>query len=318
MFESEFLTEPSEKYPQSHAAAICETPDGSLIASWFAGTREKALDVAVVYRKKPAGSNAWSELKVLHKTPERSEGNSCYLVDESLGKIWAFFNTCKHGWTINQIRYKTSVDNGDTWSEPVWFRKIYGWLIRDRPAILENGEYIVPTYSEVLGYRSFALVSSDKGKTWKKHGRVGPHCLQPNVVQLSDGSLLMYCRTDTLKHIYQSRSFDNGRHWTRAEPTPFKNPNAGICLLRCKSNNLVLCWNESETGRVPLNLALSEDGGKTWPYQKVLESDPKGGEYSYPYMIQARDGSIHLVHTVARKRIKHVHFDESWLKGVSN
>jgi predicted neuraminidase len=297
----------------SHAAAIVETPDGSFIASWFAGTWEKNIDCAVVYRKKAPGSETWGDVKVLHKTPGRFEGNSCYLVDNE-GKIWAFFNTATRGWTLNWIRYKISTDNGETWSEPHWFRHIYGWLIRNAPIILKNGDWVVPVYSEVLGYWSFVKISSDGGKTWKKYGKVGRHCLQPNVVQLRDGSLLMYCRTDTLKRITMSRSTDNGRHWSKIELTQFKNPNAGICLLALESGNLVLAWNESETGRCPLNVALSEDEGKTWPHMKVLETEPEKGEFSYPYMIQAKNGTIHLVHTVARRQIKHVHFDEEWLK----
>src|SRR5271157_934155 len=105
LFESEIIMESIEapfkkdaveilKNPllSSHAAGIVETPDGSLIASWFSGTWEKNNDVAVVYRKKAPGEE-WGNVKVLHKTPNRSEGNSCYLVDPE-GKIWAFFNTC--------------------------------------------------------------------------------------------------------------------------------------------------------------------------------------------------------------------------------
>nr|MDO8114659.1 sialidase family protein [Candidatus Sigynarchaeota archaeon] len=297
----------------SHAAGIVETPDGSFIASWFAGTAEKDNDVAVVYRKKAPGAKDWGELKVLHKTPGRSEGNSCYLVDKE-GKIWVFFNTCTRGWTLVWIRYKLSTDNGETWSEPHWFRHIYGWLIRNAPIILNNGDYVVPTYSEVTGYWSFSKISTNGGKIWKKYGKVGPHCLQPNIVQLKDGSLLMYCRTDTLKRIQQARSTDNGRHWSKPEPTQFMNPNAGIALIRAKSGNLLLCWNESETERRPLNVTLSEDEGKTWPYVKTLENEPGRGEYSYPYMIQAKDGTIHIVHTLGRKQIKHWHFDEEWIK----
>jgi predicted neuraminidase len=124
----------------------------------------------------------------------------------------------------------------------------------------------------------------------------------------------MYCRVDTLKRIHQSRSTDNGRHWSKIEPTQFKNPNAGISLLALKNGNLVLSWNESETERCPLNVALSEDEGKTWPYVKALETEREKAEFSYPYMIQARDDTIHLVHTVGRKQIKHWHFDEEWIK----
>nr|MDO8118629.1 hypothetical protein [Candidatus Sigynarchaeota archaeon] len=78
MFETEFLCEPTAEYPQSHASAICETPDGSFIASWFAGTREKALDVAVVYRKKNKDSSVslhdtisgWDDPRGSHRCPK--------------------------------------------------------------------------------------------------------------------------------------------------------------------------------------------------------------------------------------------------------
>jgi len=36
-------------------------------------------------------------------------------------------------------------------------------------------------------------------------------------------------------------------------------------------------------------------------------------EFSYPYMIQARNGDIHLVYTWNRSFIKHVRFDQAWL-----
>jgi len=136
--------------------------------------------------------------------------------------------------------------------------------------------------------------------------------MQPTVVQLSDGSLLMYMRTSGLKKIYQSRSTDNGRHWSKPEPTQFKNPDAGINLLKCKSGNIVLAFNDSTSGRTPLSLALSVDDGKNWLTIKNVETSP--GEYSYPYMNQDNRGNIHLVYTYNRKKIKHIEFDEEWLR----
>ena len=62
-------------------------------------------------------------------------------------------------------------------------------------------------------------------------------------------------------------------------------------------------YNHTPRGRTPLNLAISKDGDHWTPLQ-TLESDP--GEYSYPSMIQASDGAVHITYTWRRQKIKHV------------
>lgn len=56
--------------------------------------------------------------------------------------------------------------------------------------------------------------------------------------------------------------------------------------------------------RTPLYLAVSHDEGSTWENTLCLENSP--GEFSYPTIIQARDGSIHIIYTHQRTRMKHV------------
>jgi predicted neuraminidase len=90
------------------------------------------------------------------------------------------------------------------------------------------------------------------------------------------------------------------------------NPNAGTDMIRLISGNLLLAFNNSKTGRTPLSLAISEDGGASWKVVKDVESDP--GEYSYPSLCQGSDGVIHLTYTFRRETIKHVGFIEDWLK----
>jgi predicted neuraminidase len=46
--------------------------------------------------------------------------------------------------------------------------------------------------------------------------------------------------------------------------------------------------------------------------RKLLEQSP--GEYSYPAVIQARDGRVHITYTWKRERIKHVTVDPGALK----
>jgi predicted neuraminidase len=45
-----------------------------------------------------------------------------------------------------------------------------------------------------------------------------------------------------------------------------------------------------------------------WRPAAVLE-DQASGEYSYPAMIQTRDGLVHITYTWRRDRIKHVVLD---------
>ena len=61
-----------------------------------------------------------------------------------------------------------------------------------------------------------------------------------------------------------------------------------------------------------LRLAISVDGGLTWSRRATLEAEAKE-EFSYPYLIQTRDGRIHLVYTWKRKAIKHASFNVAWL-----
>lgn len=330
MFKKEYLHQPSEKYPSSHAAGIALCKDGTLIASWFAGTWELQLDVCIMYRRRLPGKTEWEPMQVLHKTPNKSDGNSCYYVHPD-GKITVFFNTCFFkGWSFNKIRAKTSNDNGATWSEPRWFRKKVGWLIRSKAITLKNGEALLPAYSEFAGYKSFVCISKDNFMHYKKYGKVGKYTngiLQPSVVQLSNGDLLMYCRTETAHRIAESRSNDNGRHWSPPTLTQFKNPNAGIDLHRVSTGELILVYNDSETARTPLKIAMSEDEGKTWPYEKVLEEIPTGfsyinalgrnygGEFSYPQVIDdALNGRIHIIYTEHRRQIVHLEMDLDWIR----
>ena len=64
------------------------------------------------------------------------------------------------------------------------------------------------------------------------------------------------------------------------------------------------CWNPVLF--TPKTGALSADG-TSWHDVLTLEKDR--GEYSYPAVIQTRDGLVHITHTWKRRRIKHVVID---------
>lgn len=80
------------------------------------------------------------------------------------------------------------------------------------------------------------------------------------------------------------------------------------------------------TPRAPMTLAISEDGGKTWPYKRNLDVGDGycmtnnsqlqlNREFSYPSIKQTPDGALHIAYTYFRQHIKYVRVAEDWVKG---
>jgi predicted neuraminidase len=120
----------------------------------------------------------------------------------------------------------------------------------------------------------------------------------------------MLCRTKGKGFISESWSQDGGRTWSPMSLTNLPNPNSGIDAVTLKDGRQLLVFNNTKKGRSPLNVATSQDG-KQWDVRLDLETQP--GEYSYPAVIQASDGRVHITYTFLRKSIKHVVLDPTKL-----
>jgi len=311
-FKGELIFEKVVGFPSCHAATIVELPNRDLLVAWYAGAFEKAKDVAILFSRRAQGSESWTEPKVLVDTPQKSEGNPVLWCDPQ-GTVWLFYVTMQGaGWTICNIKYVKSPDSGITWSQPEYLRKELGWMTGTKPLLLKNGEILLPLYDEV-NVSSVFMISLDRGKTWLKTGPIKstPGNIQPSVVQLDDASLLCYMRNWVAGKMWQSKSTDNGRTWSQAMPHDLPNSGSRLDMVRLKSGEIVLVFNNTPRGRTPLSVALSRDQGKTWPFVKNLET--ARGEYSYPAVIQSSDGLIHVVYTYRRTQIKHAQFNKDWL-----
>ncbi len=130
--------------------------------------------------------------------------------------------------------------------------------------------------------------------------------IQPSVVSLGGKKLRLYARsTAKMGKVCVADSLDGGKTWTQARPIDVPNPNSGLDAVQLKDGRVVMIYNNTNSGRSPLNLAVSTDG-ENFKMFHTLESEP--GEFSYPNIIQSKNGDLQLVYTWNRKKMKYVNF----------
>lgn len=64
-----------------------------------------------------------------------------------------------------------------------------------------------------------------------------------------------------------------------------------------------------------INVAVSDDGTQ-WKAALTLENE-KRSEFSYPAVIQTKDGMVHTTYTWKRRRVRHVTIDPAKLQLTS-
>ena len=212
---------------------------------------------------------------------------------------------------------------------------------------------------------SSVLISDDAGASWRERpvpestGQV-----HMNVLPLADGTLVALFRSRWADSVYRAVSLDDGESWTPPTPTELPNNNSSLQCAVLADGRLALVFNHSsaadatarrvslydeidEAGRAgeagppaaepagrafwgapraPLTLAISPDGGLSWPLRRDLETgdghcltnnsrDRLNRELSYPTIRQTPDGALHVAFTYWRQTVKYVRLPPDWVDG---
>ena len=250
------------------------------------------------------------------------------------GELWLFFKigTTVGDWTGWVTKSK---DGGKTWSkkEPLPFdaegRAFLG-PIKNKPELI-NGRLLCPSSTEKNGWRFHMEILDLKTGQWKwipvesteaiktDDNKMHPiDCIQPSILKLNDGRLQVLMRTHNAK-IATSFSSDNGDTWTPVTLLDIENNQSGTDAVTLKDGRHALIYNNFETlpltpkgVRTPCSIAISNDG-TNWHHAVTLEDSPID-QYSYPAIIQGRDGKLHCVYTWRRQRVAYKEIDLNKLK----
>ncbi len=314
-------------FPECHSATIAETTNGDLVATYFGGTKERNPDVCIWVSRKVKGSNTWTAPQmvadgVLSDSLRKACWNPVvYQIPNGDLVIYFKIGSNVSDWSGWMVRSK---DGGKTWSKRIPLQEDYLGPVKNKP-VLSNGRLIAPTSVEKGGWRLYFEYSDDMGKTWKRTDYVEADsmmvdgkkklkdlAIQPSIIFLNDGRLAAVARTRS-ERIGITYSSDNGETWSKLKLIDTPNNNSGLDAVTLHNGQHVLICNDKpiphgiKNGkglRTPLSLMTCTDG-EHWKHWITLEDSPIS-QYSYPSIIQTKDGHIHCIYTWRRQRIKHV------------
>lgn len=310
-------------FPESHSATIAETPQG-MIAAWFGGTKERNPDVEIwVSHLK---NNQWTKpVSVANGIQPDGSRMACWnpvLYQVPNGELWLFYKIGPNvaGW---KAYIKRSADHGHTWSNAEALPEGFIGPVKNKP-VMVGSRILCPSSTEGNGWKVHFEYTDDLGKTWHKMAPINDGktmiTIQPSILKYADGRLQILCRTQN-RVLAQSWSTDNGDTWSAMEASPLPNGNSGTDAVTLQDGRQLLVYNHvkphdtlprGKGPRTPLNVAVTKDG-KKWYAALVLEDSPIS-QYSYPSVIQAKNGLVHIVYTWRREKITHVVVDPNQLK----
>ena len=315
------------------------------------GTYEGSADIHIVCSSLPKGGAAWTPPVDVSGDPSRSEQNPSlfYGPDQAVWAIYTAQLDRQPGKDNMQytsvVRCQKSYDGGRTWQPYSTLFPEEGTFCRQPIQVLSNGRWIFANWlctdsaDGLSGDPTAFRLSDDQGQSWRmvmmpdSSGRV-----HANVVELENGRLAAFMRSREADFIYRSESLDWGGSWTPPVPTPLPNNNSSISALRLQSGRVAVAYNPTSTPdpqpgkaawpglRCPVAVALSEDGGQTFPLIRYLElgegymgeeNRTNNRQYEYPFLMQSADGMLHLAYAAyTRAGVKYLRFSEQDVTGA--
>lgn len=307
--------EPSAGNPRNSEGDIIELKDGRLclVYTRFTGGSGDHAAADLAMRVSQDRGQTWSDDTIVIPRTGGMNVMSVSLLRLAGGEI-ALFYLLKTSAEDCRPMMCLSADEAKTWTPPsccITDEVGYYVLNNDRAVQLRSGRLILPVaWHQGPGQPRddagiiLCHLSDDGGKTWRRskdsfkgYDPDGRRVIlqEPGVVELKDGRLMMYIRTNAGSQ-YVCHSPDDGETWSKPGPSSLASPLSPASIERIPwTGDLICVWNDHSGvhpfprgRRTPLCLAVSRDEGATWTPSKIIEDNPDGW-YCYTSIAFAED-----------------------------
>lgn len=302
-----FNLEPRPDNPRNSEGAFIALWSGRILflyTQFYGGTADESPARIVSLQSDDEGRTWSGEPQVVVENGVAANVMSVSLLRLQSGRL-ALFYLIKNSLLDCRPVMRISTDEAVTWSEPRLVGEAPGYFVlnNDRVIQLKTGRLVVPLgfhrarasdpkQRHSLDPRALALwcLSDDEGTTWREAedwwalpARTQTGLQEPGVVELADGRVFSWMRTDQGAQ-FGCYSTDGGRSWPSPEKTSLASPVSPASIKRWPgSADLLAVFNDhsgqfpfSKGKRTPLVAAISSDNGRTWPQRKLLERNPDG------------------------------------------
>lgn len=297
--------------------------DGKL---WLIYTAQKSgnQDTAIVrYRVSSDLGYTWGPVATLFDTPGTFVRQPVVVLDNGEWLIPVFYCVTSPGkkWVGDHdySAVKISADQGQSWSEYVVPGSV--GCVHMNVVKLADGT-LLALYRSRWADHIYMSHSDDNGRTWTEPvpSELPNNNSSIQLTKLHNGHLALVYNQMSAANCTERRTslYDDIED---EEETATEQP----VNIESDPNQKRAFWGAP---RAPMTIAISADGGKSWPYLRNLEvgdgyamtnnsKEQLNREYSYPSVKQTPDGNIHVTYTYFRQRIKYVCVTEDWIKGES-
>ena len=318
---------PGPDNPRNSEGAFMPLKDGRImfVYSRYYGTSSSdhaTADLAARYSSDKGAT--WTDKdEIIVKNHGGMNVMSVSLLRLQSGEI-ALFYLLKNSTSDCRPVMRRSFDEGKTWSEPahcITDEVGYYVLNNDRVIQLKDGRLLFAVSRHGFDANDkfdnmgvvMTYASDDNGKTWHRGKSIlsviSPSgkkyaAQEPGVVELKDGRLLLWIRTNAGCQ-FMSHSSDRGETWSVPQPSWLRAPTSPATIKRLPTGDLLVIWNNHEMRfdlkrkggwngkRTPLTTAISSDEGITWQGAKNVEDDPEG-HFCYIAIQPLDDGTVLL------------------------
>lgn len=299
-------------------------PDGAL---WLFYTAQKSgnQDTSIIrYRTSRDNGHTWGPIGVLFDKAGTFVRQPVVVLDNGDWLVPVFYCRSRPGekWVGNDdvSAVRISSDQGRTWSE-VEVPDSVGCVHMNIEKMADGS--LLALFRSRWADAIYQSRSTDNGRTWTAPvaSELPNNNSSIQFTRLANGHLAVVFNDVSAAQATERRASlydeiedeEEGGALAAAEPEP-------------TATGRTAFWG---TPRAPMTLAISEDGGRTWPYRRNLETGDGycmtnnselqlNREYSYPSIRQTDDGIIHIAYTFFRQKIRYVRVREEWVRGGSD